>query len=109
MRDIRFRAWHKIDNSMVDWKELCHNGFGSYAQNFFNRCDLILMQYTGLSDKNGVEIYEGDILHITTEDMVCLNYKTVVEWTKQGYYSDFMNYSKAKVIGNIYENKEVLK
>ena len=100
MRDIKFRAWDKIKEKM------------DYNPNFddiVNEARYIFMQYTGLKDKAGVEIYEGDILHITTEDMVCLNYKTVVEWTKQGYYSDFMNYSKAKVIGNIYENKEVLK
>lgn len=59
MREVKFRAWHLGDKRIVPWHEmrddhydlyeLCNNGH-------------TLMQYTGLKDRNGKEIYESDIL-----------------------------------------------
>ena len=109
MRDICFRAWHKIDNSTVDWKELCHNGFGSYAQNFFNRCDLILMQYTGLSDKNGVEIWESDKVNISVVGEI--PYEAVIVFKDGGFRCSHYGHiipnksHEIEVIGNIYEKE----
>jgi hypothetical protein len=72
-----------------------------------------IMQYTGLKDKNGVEIYEGDIIKYAYHD-----YTVVVKPLEHGRYSAFWDFSDfldpsdnelgAEVIGNIYENPELL-
>lgn len=54
MREIKFRAW--CGKYIWPWKKIKEWG------NIFDQEDLVLMQFTGLKDKNGVEIYEGDIL-----------------------------------------------
>ena len=76
-----------------------------------------LMQYTGLKDKNGTEIYEGDILKVKMYSGEYENYK--VEWDKK--YAEFEAYNKDKsnfiiarvwseyeIIGNIFENPELM-
>ncbi len=57
MRDVKFRAWDKGIGKMLYNIQKLH-----YAFTFFDDADIPLMQYTGLADKNGKEIYEGDIV-----------------------------------------------
>jgi uncharacterized phage protein (TIGR01671 family) len=120
MREIKFRVWDKKRKIMREVSEIYYNGsvFVEKKNRFPARGDLIigkdlsdLMQYTGLKDKNGVEIYEGDIIESTW------NYnKGVVMWSEDtGEWIDIddcnedKKYKASTVIGNIYENPELIK
>lgn len=120
--EIKFRAWDKENKSMMkifdssmqkDW----------YLPNWSEKYEV--MQYTGLHDKNGVEVYEGDIVHwgaIVRRDFHLLEIgaDVVVEWSEYAWVvressatihdnlKDLQEYD-FKVIGNIYENPELLK
>ncbi len=122
MRIPKYRAWDKKDNLIaevlqIDWSTnsvLIANLPSWVRIRSFD--DIDLMQSTGLFDKNGVEIFEGDILQID-------GYKSAypVEWSEGTFYtthySDFDTLYKLmkcdgdriKIIGNIYENPELLK
>ena len=117
MREIKFRAWSKIEGKMKYYDRDCSspnmtlNGvlIDGYSSNVSYQYEL--MQYTGLKDKNGKEIYEGDIVRHCEGD------GWVVEWEISeavGYaWSGFPGFcksewSKIEVIGNVHENKELL-
>ena len=68
MREIKFRAWDKLGDDegnpcMRSWDQLLRDKYANSADSIFNDKMLILMQYTGIKDKNGLtDIYEGDII-----------------------------------------------
>ena len=124
-REIKFRAWDEEEGMMhppFTINEICEirkegGGFGAILMNF-NWDQLMWLQFTGLKDKNGKEIYEGDIWlmnGIKSQPMiVCfdngkfISKSTWGEYLKRddGYtYWDFID---GEVIGNIYENPELL-
>jgi len=74
----------------------------------------ILMQFTGLKDKNGKEIYEGDVLEgFRAREVVEFSTEPESDCDEGGYFYGYhfykINPSQSEVIGNIYEDKELLK
>lgn len=116
MKEIKFRVWNTETNKMItNVKEM-----GVFALKSIYTIDEFLviptnekyplMQYTGLKDKNGVEIYEGDILKSDINEtfgLVCFeDGKFVVNW--ENISEDLFEWTGEFVIGNIYENPELL-
>ena len=107
MREIRFRAWDEDEKMMVQWNELRDT---QLFNDGFDNDHCVLMQFTGLKDKNGKEIYEGDIMEYYSgmvpkgENPIK---KEIVKWNKR--FARFDNcFSGGAVIGNIYENPELI-
>ena len=109
MREIKFRAWNDNKKEMFD-------PVGEIDLN-----NERVMQYTGLKDKNGKEIYEGDIIEWTGEPLlkdVPNKNKYIIKWeifhdiekyeiTGSGFKTE--NPDRIEIIGNIYENPELIK
>ena len=124
----KFRAWLKDVGLMknvvsihFEDKEVYFGEIDEIGDDpLFDLDDVILMQSTGLTDKNGVEIFEGDILQKDPKNEDWVDVK--IEWHKEkatfvyvhiynkyefGYMDD-RGYSDYIVIGNIHANKELL-
>lgn len=122
-RIIKFRAWDKKNKNMVFSPDLHDHeqavSFFSILEDnadFFSDDDCILQQYTGLKDKNGKEIYEGDIVnHLFYKEIgqVIWNEKSArfVFLFKDGSKDKIFQVDKEsfEIIGNIYENPELIK
>lgn len=106
----RCNAVHDIDTDNIE-TITCKN-----SARFYKAIPDTVGQYTGLTDKNGKKIFEGDILNTTNSDYVicCVDSKNTAFCCNQGNanYScvldDFMRFSDVEVIGNIHDNLELL-
>ncbi|WP_455428808.1 YopX family protein [Lactiplantibacillus pentosus] len=124
---IKFRAWDKVQNKMLlpdniefingqaYWAEASTDGNGGYSND--GKVDGIgalfeLEQFTGLTDVNGKEIYEGDILENR-------KYRSIVKFARGKFLADVVGVISrfdligeihgSKVIGNVHDNPELLK
>lgn len=114
MREIKFRAWDKTNNRMIEWPEIfAYQMLYEIIPNSMNDQNIYsLMQYTGIKDKNGVEIYEGDIYNMGDK-----NIKYVAVWNDTGLtgkqlgsrsYAGISFWKDTiEVVGNIYQNPEL--
>jgi uncharacterized phage protein (TIGR01671 family) len=124
-REIKFRAWSPNDKVMM-LNDFHLNSSGqilaweSETNGYTKPSDVcILLQYTGLKDKNGKEIYEGDILRSKMgnreligvmrfdESRATFGFDSEIETDKE-LPEHLILHSKPEIIGNIYENPELL-
>lgn len=124
-REIKFRLWDKKNQQMIDCDGLKAIGIfalqeGLSPEDFLilpTTDDIILMQFTGLHDKNGKEIYEGDIVNcIDTNPAIfevkfieggfCCTSNNILPFDINSFYPSIG--CRIEVIGNIYENPELM-
>jgi len=117
MREIKFRAWDKLKNEMVVGEYYNLVSFEGDVYQFslgklLKEKQFELMQFTGLKDKNGKEIYEGDIVK-DIDKPLRIDLVDVIEWNSEeacfmaGDYGAGQ-FSRIEVIGNIYGNPELI-
>ena len=125
MRPIKFRAWDKTAKEMFysDFHIGCYGKIYWWDSDGYNRVrdDVEIMQFTGLHDKNGNEIYEGDIVkhydnaeHIYKIDMSELDYLDPLNDEASDHTGDMSpdalhsRPNNFEVIGNVFENPELI-
>lgn len=125
MREIKFRAWEKTSESMVydvqnvSRKRIIGESACESFQEVVDSWEYETMQYTGLKDKNGKEIYEGDVVEYLDGEF---SFIAKVAWSDWMWYLEGINPKESfmfddvadnetadvEIIGNIYENPELL-
>ena len=129
-REIKFRAWNKLPysdpesefyvppQSMVPWEEIQGDRNKWLDEERLGQ-EFVLLQYTGLKDKNGREIYEGDILNVSgvATDFCTVEYSNshcafLRTWCgkdgRERFSIELPSINEIEVIGNIYENPNLL-
>lgn len=122
MREIKVRAWYKPYKQMCQVESLRFDGNGVYTavlidEPFYDRKlveadEIAIEQYTGLKDKNGTEIYEGDIL---VDDTGEPTEYLVVKFSDGGFVGEcagvtepLFELTNLEIAGNIHEDSELL-
>lgn len=111
MRDIKFRLWQPVTKRYFSWEQLKDDHFLQSLE-----CHEGWEQFTGLLDKNGKPIYEGDIVDDgQSQGNHCLSGKHHVYFDRGGFspfsemgWEGTMDNEDCIVIGNIHENPEIL-
>lgn len=127
MREIKFKVWDEHYKKMRDNLPIAN----SDLKNLFSQMlqgHLIPLQFTGVLDKKGIEIYEGDILKVKFFDKENAEaneeYTAIIQYSEFNFgfelleinggfvESEFWNYKELwsfEIIGNIYQNQELIK
>jgi uncharacterized phage protein (TIGR01671 family) len=119
VRDLRFRAWDPVKREMfrvfrLTWHGQSRTGYWLQVNIRSEQPNkaYVLMQFTGLQDKDGTEIYEGDLLRITHRRSREHMFLASVEF-ERGMFRDSCHHLPLgeaitiEVVGNIYENPEL--
>ena len=132
MKDIKYRVWSNIENKILSWQDICAvdvvqevlQGIkcaeftDTNGNKVYNRYKFIPMEFTGLQDVNGKDIYERYIVELETDNIIGLiefkdamfqinlNYKWAIGMRKDLFY--YYSNDKIKIVGNLYENPELL-
>ena len=122
MRELKIRAWYKPYKQVCQVESLRFDGNGVYTavlidESFYDRKlveadEIVIEQYTGLKDKNGTEIYEGDILIDDAGEPV--EY-WVVKFSEGSFIGEcagvtepLFELTNLEIAGNIHENSELV-
>ena len=127
---LRFRAWDKVAKVMIYHIEQTYDGLGDFQENeniedyvsdisfgcfadWLENDQFVIMQSTGLFDRNGKEIFEGDIVYAYSEGARLIG---AIEYfdnaycikTKNGVYNSlWTNAEYYEIVGNVFENQEL--
>lgn len=101
MKEIKFRIWNTNGKVMHSWRELVEKNKIHLLDQ--KRPEYPVMQYTGLKDKNGVDLYEGDIYKHWGEVSLCV-FEDAIFQNMHCVLAD----GDFEIVGNVHQNPELL-